>query len=46
MMTARSTSLDQAVAQQNVRNFPVASLPDAWQHAVGGDARGFASELS
>jgi len=33
---------DQAVAQHNVRNFPVASLPDAWQRADGGDARGFA----
>src|SRR6516165_10196736 len=37
---------DQAVAQENVRNFPVASLPDAWQRADGGDARGFASRLS
>src|SRR6516162_5607183 len=37
---------DQAVAQENVRNFPVASLSDAWQRADGGDARGFASRLS
>ena len=37
---------DQAVAQQNVRNFSVASLPDAWRRADGGDARGFASRLS
>jgi hypothetical protein len=34
---------DQAVAQHNVRDFPVASLPDAWQRADGGDARGFAA---
>jgi hypothetical protein len=30
---------DQAVAQQNVRNFPVASLPDARERADGGGAR-------
>jgi hypothetical protein len=45
MMTARSTSLIK-LSPRKVRNFPVASLLDAWQRADGGDACGFASRLS